>query len=102
MKLQPKSKISKLAVLLLVLLMLATLIPSVFANDASAESSVPGETMVALGEAPLDVAAPADTEKAADAAPAGDDTTTIGAEEADEWTSKVCSTANVGGDACKK
>ena len=102
MKLQPKSKISKLAVLLLVLLMLATLIPSVFANDASAESSVPGETMVALGEAPLDVAAPADTEKAADAAPAGDDTTTIGAEEADEWTCKVCSTANVGGDACMK
>ena len=51
MKLQSK-KAPRLGVLLLVLLMLATLIPSVFAADAPAETSAPEETMVALGEAP--------------------------------------------------
>lgn len=101
MKLQSK-KAPRLGVLLLVLLMLATLIPSVFAADAPAETSAPEETMVALGEAPEVVAAPAATEKAGDA-PAGEVLTT-GTEEAasDEWTCKVCSTVNEGGDACKK
>ena len=101
MKLQSK-KAPRLGVLLLVLLMLATLIPSVFAADAPAETSAPEETMVALGEAPEVAAAPAATEKAGDA-PAGEVLTT-GTEEAasDEWTCKVCSTVNEGGDACKK
>ena len=101
MKLQSK-KAPRLGVLLLVLLMLATLIPSVFAADAPAETSAPEETMVALGEAPEVVAAPEATEKAGDA-PAGEVLTT-GTEEAasDEWTCKVCSTVNEGGDACKK
>ena len=75
MKLQSK-KAPRLGVLLLVLLMLATLIPSVFAADAPAETSAPEETMVAPGEAP-------------EAA-------------SDEWTCKVCSTANQGGDKCAK
>ena len=101
MKLQSNSKISKLAVLLLVLLMLATLIPSVFATDAPAATSAPEETMVALGEAPLDAAAPEETEKGS-----GDTTDepvlTTGEAPADEWTCKVCSTANEGGDVCKK
>lgn len=58
--------------------------------------------MVALGETPEVVAAPEATEKAGDA-PAGEVLTT-GTEEAasDEWTCKVCSTVNEGGDACKK
>ena len=101
MKLQSK-KAPRLGVLLLVLLMLATLIPSVFAADAPAETSAPEETMVALGEAPEVVAAPEATEKAGDA-PAGEVLTT-GTEEAasDEWTCKVCSTVNEGGDTCKK
>ncbi len=101
MKLQSK-KAPRLGVLLLVLLMLATLIPSVFAADAPAETSAPEETMVALGEAPEAAAAPEATEKAGDA-PAGEVLTT-GTEEAasDEWTCKVCSTVNEGGDACKK
>ena len=101
MKLQSK-KAPRLGVLLLVLLMLATLIPSVFAADAPAETSAPEETMVALGEAPEAAAAPEATEKAGDA-PAGEVLTT-GMEEAasDEWTCKVCSTVNEGGDACKK
>ncbi len=88
MKLQSK-KAPRLGVLLLVLLMLATLIPSVFAADAPAETSAPEETMVALGEAPEAVAAPEATEKAGDA-PAGEVLTT-GTEEAasDEWTCKV-------------
>ena len=75
MKLQSK-KAPRLGVLLLILLMLATLIPSVFAADAPAETSAPEETMVALSEAP-------------EAA-------------SDEWTCKVCSTANQGGDKCAK
>ena len=101
MKLQSK-KAPRLGVLLLVLLMLATLIPSVFAADAPAETSAPEETAVALGEAPEAAAAPEATEKAGDA-PAGEVLTT-GAEEAasDEWTCKVCSTANQGGDKCAK
>jgi len=101
MKLQSK-KAPRLGVLLLVLLMLATLIPSVFAADAPAETSAPEETMVVLGEAPEAAAAPEATEKAGDA-PAGEVLTT-GTEEAasDEWTCKVCSTVNEGGDACKK
>ena len=86
---------SRLLLCMLSALLIVSLLSGVFTAFA-AETSAPEETMVALG------AAPEATEKAGDA-PAGEALTT-GAEETstDEWTCKVCSTANQGGDKCAK
>ena len=95
MKLQSSSKVTKLGILLLVLLMVASLIPTVFASDAPAETSAPEETMLALG------AAPAEADKG-EGDTADEPVLTTGETPADEWTCKVCSTVNNGGEKCTK
>ncbi len=97
MKLQSTSKVSKLGILLLVLLMVASLIPTAFASEAQSASSAPADT-AALAETP------AEPEKGESAA-AAEPVMTVGAEEeagSELWTCKVCSTENEGGDKCAK
>ena len=72
-----------------------------FAADGAA-GEAPEETMIALGAAPAEDKGEGDT--------ANEPILTVGASDAaeaeeaetDEWTCKVCSTVNEGGESCKK
>ena len=99
---QHKNRTSRLGILLLALLMVITLASTaltVSATEADTSTASTEETMVLFADAE----AAHETEKVGD--PETGDIITIGAEEpegTDEWTCKVCSTANDGGDACTK
>lgn len=109
MKRQEHSRLSRLGVLLLALLMIAMIAVPTFTAyaDETSAASEPEETMVTF-----DVEQAAETEKLGDSAPAGDTTTTGTGDSAketaspaaqkDDWTCKVCGEKQDGGEKCSK
>ena len=107
----PKTRWGRILVILVLVMALCATLTSVFASDAAAaDASEPEETMVLFADA----AAPAETGKG-EGDTAAEPILTVGAEpasadtadapaaaETDEWTCKVCSTVNEGGDECSK